>query len=64
MEYHFFLSDDTTQDLLSKRGFICLGRLILFGSSDKSEIHDVVEYHFFLSDNTTQDLRTVNFAKE
>lgn len=50
-------------DWFSKRGFSCLGCLILFGSSDYSESHDV-EYHFFLSDDTTQDSHAVNIAKE
>lgn len=50
-------------DWFSKRGFSCLGCLILFGSSDYSETNDV-EYHFFLSDDTTQDAHAVNIAKE
>lgn len=50
-------------DWFSKRGFSCLGCLILFGSSFESETHDV-EYHFFLSDDTTQDSHAVNIAKE
>jgi hypothetical protein len=48
----------------SKRGFSCLGCLILFGSSDNSDTHDV-EYHFFLSDDDmTQDAHTVNIANK
>jgi len=51
-------------DWFSKRGFSCLGCLILFGSPDNSETHDV-EYHFFLSDDDmTQDAHTVNIANK
>jgi hypothetical protein len=51
------------KDWYSKRGFSCLGAMIIFGSSKESNENEVV-YHIFLSDDTTQDGNYVNTAKE
>ena len=51
------------KDWFSKRGFSCLGALIIFGSSKESEDNEIL-YHLFLSDDTTQDGIYVNTAKE
>ena len=51
------------KDWYSKRGFSCLGALIIFGSSKDSNENEVL-YHFFLSDDTTQDGDYVNTVKE
>ncbi len=50
-------------DWFSKRGFSCLGALIIFGSSD-GEAENKVLYHFFISDDTTQDSEAINCAKQ
>ena len=48
-------------DWFSKRGFSCLGGLIIFGSSSESDTNKIL-YHFFLFDDTTQDTDAVNTA--
>lgn len=49
------------KDWFSKRGFSCLGVLIIFGSSKES---NEVLYHLFFSNDTTQDSDYVNTVKE
>ena len=49
-------------DWFAKRGFSCLGALIIFGSSSESTDNDIL-YHFFISDDTTQDTDAINTAK-
>ena len=49
-------------DWFAKRGFSCLGVLLIFGSSAENDENQVL-YHFFLSDDTTQDTDAVNTAK-
>ena len=51
------------KDWFSKRGFSCLGALLIFGSSKDSNENEVL-YHLFLSDDTTQDGCYVNTVKE
>ena len=51
------------KDWFSKRGFSCLGALVIFGSSAESNENEVL-YHLFLSDDTTQDGAYVNMATE
>ena len=49
-------------DWFAKRGFSCLGALIIFGSCAAEDENEIM-YHFFLSDDTTQDTDAVNTAK-
>ena len=49
-------------DWFSKRGFSCLGFLIMFGST-REEKENKVLYHLFISNDTTQDAAAVNCAK-
>jgi hypothetical protein len=51
-------------DWFSKRGFSCLGALIIFGSSNQDKADNEVLYHLFISDDTTQDGPAVNSAKQ
>ena len=51
------------KDWFSKRGFSCLGAMIIFGSSKESSENKIM-YHIFFSDDTTQDGIYVNIAKE
>lgn len=51
------------KDWFSKRGFSCLGCMIIFGSASDSDENEVL-YHIFLSDDTTQDCNFVNTVKE
>ena len=51
------------KDWFSKRGFSCLGALLIFGSSRDSDENEIL-YHLFLSDDTTQDGVYVNTVKE
>ena len=51
------------KDWFSKRGFSCLGALVIFGSSKESNENEVL-YHLFLSNDTTQDGDYVNTVKE
>lgn len=46
----------------AKRGFSCLGVLVIFGSSSEKDSNEIL-YHFFISDDTTQDTDAVNTAK-
>ena len=50
-------------DWFSKRGFSCLGAMIIFGSSDES-LQNKVLYHLFISEDTTQNAAAVNDAKQ
>ena len=50
-------------DWFSKRGFSCLGALLIFGSSE-ADTENKVLYHFFISDDTTQDSEAINCAKQ
>ena len=47
----------------SKRGFSCLGALVLTPSRDNPDSHEAV-YHIFISNDTTQDAQYVNTVKE
>lgn len=56
------------KDWFSKRGFSCLGVMIVFGhkkndSTEDNSENDVL-YHMFFSDDTTQDAIYVNTVKE
>ena len=57
------LYQERQKDWFSKRGFSCLGVLIIFGSLTVSSDNEVL-YHLFLSDDTTQDGGYVNTVKE
>lgn len=48
--------------MVAKRGFSCLGVLVIFGSSSEKDSNEIL-YHFFISDDTTQDTDAVNTAK-
>jgi hypothetical protein len=50
-------------DWFSKRGFSCLGFLIMFGSNEQEKDEYKVLYHLFISNDTTQDAAAVNCAK-
>lgn len=50
-------------DWFSKRGFSCLGAMIIFGSPDES-LQNKVLYHLFISEDTTQNAAAVNDAKQ
>ena len=50
-------------DWFSKRGFSCLGAMIIFGSPEES-LQNKVLYHLFISEDTTQNAAAVNDAKQ
>lgn len=49
-------------DWFAKRGFSCLGVLIIFGSSADAISNEIL-YHLFISDDTTQDTDAINTVK-
>ena len=53
---------EAQMDWFAKRGFSCLGALIIFGSSSESTSNEIM-YQFFISDDTTQDTDAVNTIK-
>ena len=56
------------KDWFSKRGFSCLGVMLIFGRKKDEDHADCVDnevlYHMFFSDDTTQDFVYVNTVKE
>jgi len=60
---------EKSKDWFSKRGFSCLGAMIIFGrrrgsDNDENKSENDVLYHMFFSNDTTQDAIYLNTVKE